>query len=79
MEFLPAAEYKNLGTYETTSLLWQRFGEKTGVMVIGPAGEKFLTGASIQFADPAGRPARAAGQRRPGRDHGVKRSEGHNR
>ncbi len=62
VEFYPAAEYKGLGTYDTTSLLWQRFGEKTGVMVIGPAGEKCLTGASIQFADPAGRPARAAGR-----------------
>jgi aldehyde:ferredoxin oxidoreductase len=38
------------------------FGEKPGVMVIGPAGEKLLTGSSIQFADPAGRPARAAGR-----------------
>jgi aldehyde:ferredoxin oxidoreductase len=62
VEFFPAVEYQNLGTYDTTSLLWQRFGEKTGVMVIGPAGEKKLTGASIQFADPVGRPARAAGR-----------------
>ncbi len=62
VEFLPATEYKGLGTYETTKRLWERFGEKTGVMVIGPAGEKCLTGASIQFADPAGRPARAAGR-----------------
>ena len=62
VKFFPAAEYQGLGTYETTSRLWQRFGEKTGVMVIGPAGEKRLTGASIQFADPAGRPARAAGR-----------------
>ena len=53
---------KGLGTYDTTARLWERFGEKTGVMVIGPAGEKRLTGASIQFADPAGRPARAAGR-----------------
>jgi aldehyde:ferredoxin oxidoreductase len=61
-EFFPASEYKGLGTYDTTARLWQRFGEKTGVMVIGPAGEKCLTGASIQFADPAGRPSRAAGR-----------------
>ncbi len=62
MEFLPAAEYLKSGTYDTTARLWERFGAKTGVMVIGPAGEKRLTGASIQFADPSGRPARAAGR-----------------
>ncbi len=62
VEFLPAADYVGLGTYDTTARLWERFGEKTGVMVIGPAGEKRLTAASIQFADPAGRPARAAGR-----------------
>ena len=62
VEFLPAAEYLKSGTYDTTARLWERFGAKTGVMVIGPAGEKRLTGASIQFADPSGRPARAAGR-----------------
>jgi aldehyde:ferredoxin oxidoreductase len=60
--FYQADEYSGLGTYETTLRLWKNFGQKTGVMVIGPAGEKRLTGASIQFADPAGRPARAAGR-----------------
>jgi aldehyde:ferredoxin oxidoreductase len=60
--FYQAEEYAGLGTYETTLRLWKNFGQKTGVMVIGPAGEKRLTGASIQFADPAGRPARAAGR-----------------
>ena len=62
VEFLPAAEYLKLGTYDTTARLWDRFGAKTGVMVIGPGGEKRLTGASIQFADPSGRPGRAAGR-----------------
>ncbi len=62
VEFLPATDYAGLGTYDTTSRLWERLGAKTGVAVIGPAGEKRLTAASIQFADPAGRPARAAGR-----------------
>jgi len=62
VEFFDAKDYAGLGTYDTTARLWERFGAKTGVAVIGPAGEKRLTAASIQFADPAGRPARAAGR-----------------
>jgi aldehyde:ferredoxin oxidoreductase len=62
VEFLPADEYAGLGNYDTMARLWDRFGKGVGVMSIGQAGEKRLTGASIQFADPAGRPGRAAGR-----------------
>lgn len=62
VEFFPASEYEGLGNYETMSRLWARFGEHTGLMSIGPAGEKRLCAASIQFADYWGRPSRAAGR-----------------
>src|SRR3990172_4315595 len=62
VEFLPADEYVGLGNYETMARLWERFGKGVGVASIGQAGEKRLTGASIHFADPAGRPGRAAGR-----------------
>ncbi len=62
VEFHPADEYVGLGNYRTIGRLWKRFGRGVGVMSIGQAGEKRLTAASINFADPAGRPGRAAGR-----------------
>jgi aldehyde:ferredoxin oxidoreductase len=62
VEFHPADEYVGLGNYRTMRGLWRRFGRGVGVMSIGQAGEKRLTAASIHFADPAGRPGRAAGR-----------------
>ncbi len=62
VEFLPGDEYAGLGNYDTMARLWERFGKGVGVMSIGQAGEKRLTGASIHFADPQGRPGRAAGR-----------------
>ncbi|MFW6123334.1 MAG: aldehyde ferredoxin oxidoreductase N-terminal domain-containing protein, partial [Thermodesulfobacteriota bacterium] len=62
VEFLPAADLAGLGNYDTMARLWERFGKGVGVMSIGQAGEKCLTGASIHFADPNGRPGRAAGR-----------------
>lgn len=55
-------ELKGKGTYETTEILFKKYGEKVGIMVIGPAGEYLRLGASIQFTDPRNRPARAAGR-----------------
>ena len=62
VEFFPASEYEGLGNYRTMAQLWKRFGRGVGVMSIGPAGEKRLTAASINFTDPHGRPGRAAGR-----------------
>ncbi len=62
VKFLSADEYVGLGNYDTMARLWERFGKGVGVMSIGQAGEKRLTGASIHFADPNGRPGRAAGR-----------------
>ncbi len=57
-----ASSLEGMGTYEAAKRLQESYGEKVGIMVIGPAGENLRLGASIQFADPKGRPARAAGR-----------------
>jgi aldehyde:ferredoxin oxidoreductase len=73
VEFYPAEEYTGLGNYKTMARLRKRFGRGVGVMSIGPAGEKRLSAASIHFADPAGRPGRAAGRGGLGALMGSKR------
>ncbi|MCG8471435.1 MAG: aldehyde ferredoxin oxidoreductase [Desulfobacterales bacterium] len=62
VSFLPADELVGMTNSEVITTLWERFGEKVGVICIGPAGEQRLTSASIQFADPKGNPGRAAGR-----------------
>ncbi len=62
VEILPADEYVGKGNYDVMESLWKKYGKRTGVMSIGQAGEQRLKGASIQQADPQGRPGRAAGR-----------------
>ena len=62
MEILPANEYQGHGNYSVMEKLWAEYGEKTGVMSIGQAGEQCLKAASIQQADLNGRPGRAIGR-----------------
>lgn len=62
VEILPADAYMGLGNKETIRKLWDKYGKRVGVMSIGPAGEQRLTAACINFADPNGRPGRAAGR-----------------
>lgn len=62
VEILPADEYQGLGNYEVITKLWRKYGNRVGVMCIGPGGEQRLTSASIQFADPQGKAGRAAGR-----------------
>lgn len=62
VELLPADEYAGLGTNDTIARLWDKYGKKTGVMCIGPAGEQRLSAASIQLADPKGHAGRACGR-----------------
>lgn len=57
-----AADLAGKGTYESCAALHAAYGDKIGIMVIGPAGENLQMAASIQFTDPEGRPARAAGR-----------------
>ena len=62
VEILPAGDLAGKGTYETIEKLWADYGKRTGIICIGPAGEQCLTAASIQQADPKGRPGRAFGR-----------------
>ncbi|MGE4292432.1 MAG: aldehyde ferredoxin oxidoreductase family protein [Desulfovibrio sp.] len=57
-----AGSMVGLGTYAAMDEVRARYGEKACGMLIGPAGEKLRRAASIQFSDPEGRPARAAGR-----------------
>jgi len=57
-----AKEYKGMRTYQFVEKILEKYGKKTSVLCIGPAGESRLTAASIQSSDIDGRPARAAGR-----------------
>ena len=57
-----AGDYKGMRTYALAAKLLDTYGQKTGVMCIGPAGEFKLASASIQTSDVDGRPCRAAGR-----------------
>jgi len=62
VKFLDAGGLSGLGTYAAAGRLREEHGGKAAAMLIGPAGESCRLGASIQFTDTAGRPARAAGR-----------------
>ena len=59
---LPAQAYKGMRTYALAKKLLETYGEKTGILCIGPAGESQLAAASVQTTDIDGRPCRAAGR-----------------
>ena len=59
---LPAREYKGMRTYSLVDKLLKRYGDKTSVMCVGPAGEFLMKSASIQTSDVDGRPCRSAGR-----------------
>ncbi len=62
VEIISANDYKGMGNKDLITALLAKYGKKAGIACIGPAGENRMTAASIQFADPKGRPGRAAGR-----------------
>jgi len=62
VSIVEAPELAGLGTYATSEKLLAAYGSRAAVMLIGPAGETCRMAASVQFTDPKGRPARAAGR-----------------
>jgi aldehyde:ferredoxin oxidoreductase len=50
-QFEPAGDLAGLGVYETARRLYERFGPKVAVALIGPGGEMRLSAAGIQNAD----------------------------
>ena len=62
-QLLPAAdEWLGKGLYETYPLLFDKFGEKVGIIGIGTAGERLMANAGICVNDPENRPSRFAGR-----------------
>jgi aldehyde:ferredoxin oxidoreductase len=59
---VPAQECKGMRTYALVEKILDRYGKKTSVLCIGPAGEFRMSAASIQSSDVDGRPCRAAGR-----------------
>src|SRR4030042_3164096 len=62
ISLVSAKEYKGMRTYQFAEKILEKYGKKTSVLCIGPAGESTLSAASIQSSDIEGRPARAAGR-----------------
>ena len=46
-ELLPADDLKGKGTYATSALLQERYGEDYSIISIGPSGEQMLRGAGV--------------------------------
>ena len=62
-QLLPAAdEWLGKGLYETYPLLFDKFGEKVGIIGIGIAGERLMANAGVCVNDPENRPSRYAGR-----------------
>ncbi len=61
-ELTEAGECAGLRTYAAVDRLRKTHGDKIGLTLIGPAGERMLNSASIQTTDVDGRPCRAAGR-----------------
>jgi aldehyde:ferredoxin oxidoreductase len=68
----PADTCRGMRTYALVTKLRDTYGQKNGVMCIGPAGEFKLASASIQTSDVDGRPCRAAGRGGMGAVMGAK-------
>ena len=62
VKITPAGNLKMLGNYDTVEKIKAEFGDKIGVISIGPAGEMKLAAASIAFTDMELRPTRHAGR-----------------
>ncbi len=60
--FESAQPYKGMRTYALTEALLKKYGQKNGILCIGPAGENKMAMASVQSSDVDGRPCRAAGR-----------------
>jgi aldehyde:ferredoxin oxidoreductase len=62
ISIVSAKEYKGMRTYKLVEKILEKYGKRTSVLCIGPAGESGLSAASIQSSDIDGHPARAAGR-----------------
>ena len=61
-EMMPADDLVGKGTYEVTAICRERFGDKVGVITIGPAGEMLMLAAGVTNNDSEGSSSRYAGR-----------------
>ncbi len=61
-ELIAADNCKGLGTYELNKQLRSSYGDRIGVICIGPAGEMMGSNAGISTSDQEGHPGRYAGR-----------------
>lgn len=59
---LPGDDIGGLGNYKASEVLLERYGEKTSLITIGPAGEMRMSAASVALTDMDGKPTRHAGR-----------------
>ncbi|SDY33540.1 aldehyde ferredoxin oxidoreductase C-terminal domain-containing protein [Tindallia californiensis] len=62
MALLPANEYKEMPIYPATKKLRHQFGDKVGISIIGPTGERRSLASGIANTDNEGRPSRYCGR-----------------
>ena len=62
VELLPGDPYVGLGLFEKARQLFERFGPKVGLTLIGRAGERLQFSAGITNTDPDGEPSRYNGR-----------------
>lgn len=62
VELLPGEPYAGLGLFEKARRLFERFGPKVGLTLIGRAGERLQLSAGITNTDPDGEPSRYNGR-----------------
>lgn len=60
--FFDAQDLYGKGTYETSEILRERYGQGIGMLMIGPAGETGLSSAGINVNDREGEPCRLLGR-----------------
>lgn len=72
-ELLNANDLAGKGTYEVTAACRARFGEKVGVITIGPAGEMLMVSSGVANNDGDGNSSRYAGRGGLGAVMGSKR------
>ena len=68
----PAGDVVGLKNYAACDKLRERYGEKIGIIIIGPAGEMKMCNSSVAITDPEGRPARHCGRGGVGAIMGAK-------
>ncbi|MBF7082291.1 aldehyde ferredoxin oxidoreductase [Desulfallas sp. Bu1-1] len=61
-ELIPAGDLAGKGTYEVTAICRRRYGDKVGVITIGPAGEMLMLSAGVTNNDSDGNSSRYAGR-----------------